>query len=585
MGDFISLYKRPFVEVSRGSALDGGVYIRIYDKPCFRLGESKRAPYRREDIDMLIKLCSASEVKRIGTHTFCVSDNTVIAKFTIVYVNSTIALKAEYLHENFKIKTSTLVLSPEEYLSLADGMILPYVVPISEPVKHCGSEEKMLYPVSNKFYVVYSNGDIEVRDRIDGEISLIPDGNVILPIPPKSIVEGSEMLEVIFSQLGELSKADPDLAHILFGLYAYFGVYYRYLPRRILYVWGPRGAGKTTILRYNLYEMVREVTKYLTSPSGAAIRDTLPHSNVIADDVNEDKTVRDEFDYNLLSVILASYDASTIGRANPENLRAVYFRLRGALLMAGSEPDILFKHRALARRLAVIGLPRAYTHFKLNIDSKLWNMALSIIAIADGINGYEHGVLPEDTSRAVEAIFARYSADGPKFIDTYVEEGILGDPIIEVLVGLRNKLIKIANGNIDRYRFVKTDKSGTFTECYIAIEAKRIPRVTYPESERVAVTVTKTVGVDKPLTVSETVHKRYFDAATVSATVKEYLKHIPDISMGYDKHGNPKVLIKYDCEKSVEEVRAHLLSVAADIEYVIRNLMRNRADFLNVVRA
>jgi len=578
-------YNEVFVRATLGSALDGGVLIEIYDRPCYKLGGNRTAVYRQKEIEEVVRNCTASEVKRIGRTILCVSDNTVMATVNITYVGSKIMLKVEYLHEGSKIKLNTMALTPEEYMTLADGIVLPFVIPVHEPMKHCGSEEKMLYPVNNKFYVVYKNGDIEIRDRIEAEFSLVPDGDIILPVPPKSLSEGAEILANVYSQFREWAQNDSDKARLIHALWAYLGVYWRYIPRRIPYLWAPRGTGKTTLLKHAA-EMAREVVEYLGSPSGAAIRDILAHKSVIADDVDEHLTYSDEYDNNLLSVVLSYYYTSTIGRVSPETLKLKLYRLRGALIMAGSEPGFKFRHRAIARRLLTIGLPKSFGFFKYKFDPKEFNMALSIIGLADGVNSYEHGVIPEDPVNSVNVVFERYSTTEPKEIGTKVEEGALGDPIVEVLLGLRNKIVKIANAsNIDRYRYVKADKSGVYSECYIAIDARRIPKITTPESERVSMTVTKALGTDKPLTVSETIFKRYFDASTVFAVVREYLKNIAGITIGYDKNGHHKILIKYDCEKSTEEIRTHLLAVAADIDFVIKNLLNGKSDVLDIFKA
>jgi len=581
-----SLYSEPFVRATYSSGdLNDGVFIEIRDRPCFKVSGSRHAAYRQKEIEEVIKICSASEVKRVGRNILCVSDKTVLAIINISYSGSKILLKAEYLHEGSKVKLPPMTLSPEEYVSLADGYILPYIIPIREPIKHCGSEEKMVYPVHNKFFVVYKNGDIVVTDRIDSETTLLPDGDAILPFPPKSLKEGVEILKNVYSYFREWAQNDPDKVRLIHALWAYLGVYWRYIPRRIPYLWAPRGTGKTTLLKH-VWEMGNTVTEYLGAPSGAAIRDILAHKNVIADDVDEHLAYADEYDNNMLSVFLSYYYTSTIGRVSPETLRLKLFRLRGGLIVAGSEPGFKFRHRAVARRLLVIGLPKSYGYFKYKIDSYEFNMALSLIGLADAVNSYEHNTLPEDPVNTVNVIFERYSVTEPQEIGTKVEEGALGDPIVEVLLGLRNKIVKIANAsNIDRYRYVKADKSGVYSECYIAIDARRIPKITTPDSERVSKTVTKAVGTDKPLTVSETIFKRYFDASTVFAVVREYLKNIAGLTFGYDKNGHHRILIKYDCEKSTEEVRTHLLAVAADIDLVIKNLLNGKSDVLDIFKA
>lgn len=579
-----SLYSEPFVRATYGD-VNNGVFVEIRDRPCFKMGHSKHAVYRQREIEEAIKICSASEVKRVGRNILCVSDNTVLAVINISYSGSKILLKVEYLHEGSKVKLPPVALSPEEYVSLADGYILPYIIPIREPIKHCGSEEKMVYPIHNKFFVVYKNGDIVVTDRIDSEVTLLPDGDAILPFPPKSLKEGVEILKNAYSHFREWAQHDSDKARLIHGLWAYLGVYWRYIPRRIPYIWAPRGTGKTTLLKH-VWEMANTVTEYLGSPSGAAIRDILAHKSVIADDVDEHLSYTDEYDNNMLSVFLSYYYTSTIGRVSPETLKLKLFRLRGGLITAGSEPGFKFRHRAVARRLLVIGLPKSYGYFKYKIDSYEFNMALSLIGLADAVNSYEHNTLPEDPVNSVNVIFERYSATEPQEIGTKVEEGALGDPIVEVLLGLKNKIVKIANANnIDRYRFVKADRNGVFSECYIAIDATRIPRVVTPDNERVSLTVTKAVGTDKSLTVSETIYKRYFDASTVFAVVREYLKHISGLTTGYDKHGHHRIFIKYDCEKSIEEVRTHLLAIASDIDFVIKSLLNGKANGLDVIKA
>jgi len=582
-----TLYREPFVRESKGGI--DGVYVGIYDRPCFKVTGLRYAPFVSEQLAAVLKLCSAVQIIHGDGVIFCVASGTKVAEIRISTTYDGVILSGEYLLEGNKRKFM-LKLSAPQYLALAmEYDFLPKKVFVTEPIKVCTAEEKILIPIFNhgdRFYAIHKNGDIKVMDKVKAEIELIPVGSGILPTPPRSLKEGVEILENVYSYFIEWHQHDPYKAMLLHGGWGYMATYWRYETRRILFFRGPRGSGKSTLL-IHLHEMSNEVSKLVSSASGAAARDILSRFHGLFDDVDENLTIDPTYDINWNAVDLAYYykKAARIPRVTPEGLRLKEFILRGAVIKAGVEAGLKLMHRGISRRHLEIPITRNLGYFRYIIESEIFNMGLSIIGLAEEVNGYRHNMIPENPYAAVNVILKRYTVKDVEPVTIKPEDNTIGDPILEVLIGIIRKLLKVADStNLDRFKYIKSDKNGVFQECYIAIDARAIPRITYPGSDKAYYTVTKAVGTDKPLTISKGFEKRYFEPEEVSDAIKGYLYDIPEILFGYDKNGHPKIFVRIDCEKSDLEIRNTLKAVAKEIEAVVRNLLNGNADFLNTIK-
>jgi len=550
----------------------GEASVKIFDKPCITTRPPKAAPYVNKELQYIISLCQSAQLNRLGPLIVCSAGEHTLATINVAVRTdggAHVVLNVQYLYEGRQVKR-TLRLSLSEYNTVADGVVLSRMLTVTEPVKHCGSEEKMLYPAlvngAPRFIAVHQNGDVSLIESVEGHITLIPEPAYVSPTPPMNIREGLEVLNNVHSQFAQWATSDVDKARIMYALWAYLGVYWRYVPRLIPYLFAPRGSGKTTIL-IHVRDMAKEVTELLSTASGAAVRDMLTTKHVIADDVDEHLTLTPDYDHNLLSIILAYYYGEAIARVSPDTLKRKMYRLRGGLIMAGSEPGFKFRHRAVARRLKVIALPRAFQHFRYKIEEEEFSMALSLLAITDSVNSYQHGVLPEDPVESVNVIFNRYTPAEEPPKEVGIKPVTDGDPIIDLLYALYRKIVDVAEAkNISRYRYIEGDR------CYIAIDARRIPKEP-PTSETIS--VTKPTASETPTSVTKTVEQRYYHYADVFNAVKLYLRDVEALKVGFDRKGHAKVFIEVTCEWDETAIRNALKEVAAAVAASIKSISSN----------
>jgi len=572
MTNLAFLYREPFLRLSKNP---DGLYVQIHDRPCFKFKSNRVAKYKTREIDLFVKVCSAAKVTRVGDTILCSVEDKVVGVLTINYRSGFVHLKGKFQYDGKEYKIEDRM-DLALYLSMADNDVLPWKIVVKEPVKLCTSEEKMLFPIhfngKDLFYVVYKNGTIEIVDRVEAEVELKPESIGVLPRPPDSIEEGLECMGNVINHFREWAMADKDKARLMFGLWAHLGVYHRYPTKRIPFLFGPRGSGKTTLLLH-VTQMASETTQYVANPSGPAMRDILTFKNCACDDINEQLTFVEEED-RTLPVILALYMGAPIARVVPETLKLRIFKLRGTAILAGAEASYFFTHRGIARRLLVLGIPRSFGFFKYLIPQEDFNMALSLLGLADEVNGYTHGVLPEDTLNSPMVIFNRYTLEEPKLLGTKPEDTI-GDPILEFLVTLRNKILQKAVS--DRFKKMAKSTGDAFSECFVQIASLNgLFKITYPEANKATYTLTETIGANKTKSFSKTVVKRSYNVGELRVMLSEYLGGINDLVVDYDRTRNYKVLVRIDCDASDVEISAKLKSIVAEIDTVIRSLLNGK---------
>jgi hypothetical protein len=103
----------------------------------------------------------------------------------------------------------------------------------------------------------------------------------------------------------------------------------RYVPVIV----GPMRSGKTNTLMY-IYSAWPQPKKYVSTPSTAALRDSLARSHVAADDVGEDQ----ERPFNW-RILIPYFERGTVTRLRVQTMHEVAYVLHGTLVIATNAPS------------------------------------------------------------------------------------------------------------------------------------------------------------------------------------------------------------------------------------------------------
>ena len=158
-----------------------------------------------------------------------------------------------------------------------------------------------------------------------GDTVYFADTNVDLS-PPLPEVEYSE--EELKKAVQEVAKYGADIGVLALLPYIQMHASKRYVP----VVVGPMRTGKTNTLMY-IYSAWPQPKRYISTPSTAALRDSLMRSHVVADDIGED--LGRYFDWR---IVIPYFERGTITRLKTQTMREVAYILHGALVMATNAP-------------------------------------------------------------------------------------------------------------------------------------------------------------------------------------------------------------------------------------------------------
>jgi len=585
------LYHDVFLRESTGNSDNVVFMVEWLKRPCER-PKPRSYSVRLDKLEKFVKLCSSLSVDRREGSIYCKSeDGGVLGKLTIRAEGpQTLKLIGKYVFNGVPEQIYE-VLSLRHYLSIADTLVLPLVAIVDKPIGICTEEERLIFPlmIGNKprFVELYGNGDFGIRDTVETEVLYLPWPMMVHPIPPPNVKEGLEALKNVYSQYAEWAKLRPSLARILHGLWGSLAVYGRWRRVRIPYLYGPRGSGKSTILDH-VHEMCSEVCIKLDNASGAAIRDAAYDRNVLGDDINETETTIADIDKNLQEVINVTYNRSTTSRMNVQQMKRVDFRIFGFLILAGAEPGDKIRNFGIRRKLLPIPLREYVGYFRFIPDVESSHMAMSLLGLADNVNGYTHKILNENPVDSVNELLERFIPDSPpQSITINVDNTFEGEPNLEILFGIYHRLIKLSQASdsvLMRHLIRWTNRITGETECYVAFPAKRIPKIVHPLSERVDVTLTQHLGADRHRSVSQTEHREYYDTTKVRLVVESFLSNI-DFKISFFDKTNAYIAFKVPCEADIMALQNAILAKAAEVKAVIKNLMGERGKELDFFRA
>jgi len=151
------------------------------------------------------------------------------------------------------------------------------------------------------------------------------DTNVDLS-PPLPEVEYSE--EELKKAVQDVARYGAEIGVLALLPYIQMHATKRYVP----VVVGPMRTGKTNTLMY-IYSAWPQPKRYISTPSTAALRDSLMRSHVVADDIGED--LGRYFDWR---IVIPYFERGTITRLKTQTMREVAYILHGALVMATNAP-------------------------------------------------------------------------------------------------------------------------------------------------------------------------------------------------------------------------------------------------------
>jgi len=585
-----ALHDEIFLRESTGNSGGTSFVVEWLKRPCERV-KPKSYKTRLEKLENFAKLCSSLSVDRRDGTIYCKSqDGDILGTLSVRVVDpQTLRLSGKYIYNGTPERIYE-TLSLRQYLSIADNLVLPLVAVADKPTAVCTQEERLIFPLmmgKPRFVELFNNGEFGVRDTIEAEILYLPWPMMVHPFPPPSVKEGLEALKNVYSQFAEWAKAKPYLARILHGLWGSLAVYGRWKRVKIPYLYGPRGTGKSTILDH-VHEMSSEVSVKLDNASGAAIRDQLYDRDVLADDVDETFTTTNDVDKNLHEVINVAYNRSTTSRMNAQRMKRVDFRIVGFPIFAGAEPGDKIRNFGIRRKLLPIPLREYVGYFRFIVDSESFHMAMSLLGLADNVNGYTHKILNENPVDSInELLEPLIPKNPPQYITVKVDSTFEGEPNFEILYGIYQRLVKLARASdtvVRRHLIEWTDRTTGVSECYVGILAKRIPRIVHPMSERVDVTVTQHLGADRHRSVSRTVHSEFYDTTKVKLAVDSFLS---DLGFEVRSFGRPNsyVAFKVPCDADIMTIQNTILEKATEVKAVIKNLMGERGKELDFFRA
>jgi len=579
-----------FLRESTGDSGNVWFMVEWLKRPCERVKPSSYRT-RLEKLENFVKLCSSLSVDRRDGTIYCLSqDGDIMGKLSIRLEGpQTLRLSGKYIYNGVPEHVHETV-SIRQYLSIADNLVLPLVVVVDKPTAVCTQEERLIFPVTMgkpRFVELFNNGDFGVRDTIQTELLYLPWPMAVHPFPPPTVKEGLEALKNVYSQFAEWAKAKPFLARILHGLWGSLAVYGRWKRVKIPYLYGPRGTGKSTILD-QVYEMSSEVSVKLDNASGAAIRDHLYDRNVLADDVDETFTTTNDVDKNLHEVINVAYNRSTTSRMNVQQMKRVDFRIFGFPVFAGAEPGDKIRNFGIRRKLLPIPLREYVGYFRFIVDSDAFHMAMPLIGLADNVNGYTHKILNENPVDSVNELLERFIPNTPpQYITIKVDNAFEGEPNLEILFGIYQRLVKLARATdtvLNKHIIRWTNRITGETECYVGILAMRIPRIVHPMSERVDITVTQYLGAERHRSVSQTVHKEFYDTTKVKLAVDSFLSYLGFVVRSFGMR-NSYIAFKVPCDADIVTIQNIILERASEVKNVIKNLMGERGKELDFFRA
>ncbi len=196
----------------------------------------------------------------------------------------------------------------------------------------CITDNLCLVPVHYSGYPA-----LAVAMRSDRLVKLVPswivgntvyfaDTNVDLS-PPLPETEYNE--EELKKAVQELARYGADVGVMALLPYIQMHAVKRYVPVIV----GPMRTGKTNTLMY-IYSAWPQPKKYVSTPSTAALRDSLVKSHVAADDVGEDP----ERPFNW-RIVVPYFERGAIPRLRIQTMREVSYVLHGALVVATNAPN------------------------------------------------------------------------------------------------------------------------------------------------------------------------------------------------------------------------------------------------------